>query len=498
MIMNSMRCHSILCLLMLSLWVSAQDLQILSERDIQGTARYVGMSGAMNAIGGDPSAAKDNPAGLGVYRRMEVSLTLDEQLDFTKQATSDAIREQCPRFNASQASWVFSFIAPNRTKGVVAHNLMLSYDRLKTFNRNYTANAATESSLAQVIADKTTGLMPDALQTDSRWENSEVGWLSCMAYDTYLINPMLRDSSKWEPAKDADRGNNQLRVSEIGEVNQYAVTWAMNVSNRLFVGVGLNIQSLYYSASARYEESFGGARTKGKSRLSETSALSLSGTAFNASIGVLYHPIEMLRIGASFQTPSTMKLGMRCDGSLSSTIEDTDYPASYPPSPYSYVQSGYVLPLRASAGVALQFWNYGMLSFQYNYAHWTKNQQNDCARRISMSDVHSLRVGAEAVIADKVFINAGYAFESSFMDEDPICQLEYNTTRMDAYFRNYRSTQYVSGGLGYRGDWFLVHVAYQYRWQRLNLYAHELVTTPYDIRTDTHRIVLTLNWHMRD
>jgi hypothetical protein len=42
-----------------------------------GTARYVGMGGAMTAIGGDPSAAIDNPAGLGLYRRSEISVTID-------------------------------------------------------------------------------------------------------------------------------------------------------------------------------------------------------------------------------------------------------------------------------------------------------------------------------------------------------------------------------------------------------------------------------------
>ena len=46
--------------------LAAQDTQRLSEQEPIGTARYVGMGGAMTAIGGDPSAVKDNPAGLGL------------------------------------------------------------------------------------------------------------------------------------------------------------------------------------------------------------------------------------------------------------------------------------------------------------------------------------------------------------------------------------------------------------------------------------------------
>ena len=48
-----------------------------------GTARYVGMAGAMSAVGGDPSAVMDNVAGLGLYRRSEVMITFDETLDRT-------------------------------------------------------------------------------------------------------------------------------------------------------------------------------------------------------------------------------------------------------------------------------------------------------------------------------------------------------------------------------------------------------------------------------
>ena len=63
----------------------AQDVQRFSERQIIGTARYVGMGGAMTAIGGDPSSVLDNPAGLGLYRRSEIALTIDETLDNTAQ-----------------------------------------------------------------------------------------------------------------------------------------------------------------------------------------------------------------------------------------------------------------------------------------------------------------------------------------------------------------------------------------------------------------------------
>ena len=64
-------------------------MQRFSERQIIGTARYVGMGGAMTAIGGDPTAVLDNPAGLGLYRRNEIAISLDETIDRTQQLDSE-------------------------------------------------------------------------------------------------------------------------------------------------------------------------------------------------------------------------------------------------------------------------------------------------------------------------------------------------------------------------------------------------------------------------
>ena len=42
--------------------------------DLIGSARYVGMGGALGALGADVSAGAANPAALGLYRRSDVSM----------------------------------------------------------------------------------------------------------------------------------------------------------------------------------------------------------------------------------------------------------------------------------------------------------------------------------------------------------------------------------------------------------------------------------------
>ena len=44
--------------------------------DLNGTARYVGMGGAMDALGADLSTMGTNPAGIGLFRHSTVSASL--------------------------------------------------------------------------------------------------------------------------------------------------------------------------------------------------------------------------------------------------------------------------------------------------------------------------------------------------------------------------------------------------------------------------------------
>ena len=68
----------ILCTLVGTTAASAQNLYDaarLMGNDLNGTARFVGMGGAMGALGGDISTMGTNPAGIGIYRSSDVMTT---------------------------------------------------------------------------------------------------------------------------------------------------------------------------------------------------------------------------------------------------------------------------------------------------------------------------------------------------------------------------------------------------------------------------------------
>lgn len=458
----------------LSLLAYSQDVQRLAERDIMGTARYVGMGGAMTAIGGDPSAVLDNPAGLGLYRRSEVALTIDETIDYTLHSTPSTLHPTPytrSRFTLPHCSAVFSWGKPNKHQGMIFNNLMFSFNRLTNFNRDIVVKGQG-LGMAETMCVLTNGLAEEYLQ-DKPWNDNEIGWLSILGYEAYMINPL--DDNQWEPAVHLTEG--ALSVSESGEVDQFTLSWASNISNQWYIGLGLNFPTLSYTKRTSHYET-------DRSNSAELKSLyHLSGFGVTGSIGVIYRPLQALRIGASFQTPTVMTLSLQTEGDIYTTIAGQKYELLTPSS--SRNSRNILSPLRTSVSVATQIGKQGMIALQYDYAHSSE-----------MEDVHTLRLGAEAQAYRGLFVNAGYVYESSFMKEDPVWMLGYNEIRTDMDYRYTDASQYASAGIGYRSDVVVAQVAYQYRWQTIRQYASEMQTLPFKVDTKTHRIVVTLAWRL--
>ena len=454
-----------------------QDVQRFSERHLMGTARYVGMGGAMTAVGGDPSAVMDNPAGLGLYRRNEITLSISETIDRTQQAEG-IDTYQSARFAAPNIATIWVWGNPNKQRGMIYSNVMLSANRLANFNREIVAKG-TGLGLVPSICALTNGLDETYLQ-NKPWNDTEIGWLSILGYETYLINPQVDSLAtdiinqyQWTPAVDFTEGS--LSVSEVGYYDQYTLSWAGNISNQWYVGLSVNIPTLSYTKRTSHYETdrFQSAELK--------SMYHLSGVGVNGTIGLIYRPIQALRVGASFHTPTMMSLSVQTEGDMYSTVEGKKYEALTPAS--GVVSSEMVSPLRTSVSVAGQIGNEGLIAVQYDYAHSSE-----------MEDVHTLRIGAEAQATRGLFLNAGYVYESSFMKTDPVWMLGYNEIRTDMDYRYTQSSQYLSAGVGYRSDAVVAQLAYQYRWQTVHQYASEMQLLPIEVGTQTHSIVATLAW----
>lgn len=418
----------------------AQDFARMSERTLMGTARYVGMSGAMSAVGGDPSAVLDNPAGLGLYQRSEVLVTFDETLDYSRQVGNSQkwFRSQ---FMCPQASLVLSIPTfTTNDKGVQSYNMMFSYRRMHSFGRTYEAIGANSTSLGSILPA--------------------------------LNIPFCTDATNKE---------NSLYLREWGYVNEYSFDWSLNIGHRWYVGMGLHIQDYLLSSDAVYKETFDEMSTEGINYFNKNNtSLQFTGVSCDFSFGLIYRPTKWLRLGVGIQTPSLGILRTYSSGTFGAQTDSLRY--SIAPD-ITFSDRNFHLPLHLSSSVAFQIGAYGLISLQHDYI-----------KQLKEPAVHSLRAGIEVIPVLGMYINAGYVYESAFKPATTVVPMDPSFDRQDTYFLHLRQTQYASFAIGYRGAFFMVQAAYQYRWQNINLYAHE-EAEPYDMHADTHRIVLTLGWH---
>jgi hypothetical protein len=324
--------------------------------------------------------------------------------------------------------------------------------------------------MVETICEKTNGLAEEFL-IDMPWNDEEVGWLSILGYEGYLIDPVV--DNQWIPAVDFSSGT--LSVSETGSADQYTLSWAGNISNQWYVGLSLNIPTITYTKRTSLLE------TSRNNSAELKSMYYASGIGVSGAVGLIYRPIQSLRIGASLQTPTVMQLSLQTEGDMYSTIAGQKYDVLTPSS--GSINTEIYAPLRTSFSVAGQMGNNALIAVQYDYAH-----------SADMEDVHTLRIGAEAQAYRGLFINAGYVYESSFMNKELAVGLDYNSIRTDMDYRYTAYSQYASMGVGYRSNVLVAQVAYQYLWQTLHQYATEMQPTPIDVQTRTHRIVATLAW----
>ena len=119
-----------------SLSAAAQETYVnaeLATGDLNGTARYVGMGGAMDALGADISTIGTNPAGIGLFRHS----TATASFGFVSQEGAKAFADA----NKTNMSFdQIGFVYAMRTSSRSFINFAFNYHKSRNFN--YILNAA--------------------------------------------------------------------------------------------------------------------------------------------------------------------------------------------------------------------------------------------------------------------------------------------------------------------------------------------------------------------
>ncbi|MDE6632956.1 MAG: hypothetical protein K2K23_08150, partial [Muribaculaceae bacterium] len=307
---------------------SAIDGFRFSQPDMKGTARYMSMGGAFGALGGDLSSISTNPAGIGVYRRNEIGFTMDVDIqNATSQAQGFSNSQNQTKVLINNIGGVASWNLANPTMPNI--NVGFTYNRGASFNGHYAGSIPTLSNsltnyIAGVtnnegatVADVETLFDSDGYLTFDPYNPNDGGyaapWLSILGYDSYFITPTGDDDQpdwigQWGSTT---TGSGAFDVLTSGGVNEYNIAIGGNIANKVFWGVDFGIVDLTYNMTSMWGENLQNAVVNNPEGTENSSAVwtlknsyNANGTGFNVKVGFIYRPIQELRLGVSFASPT--------------------------------------------------------------------------------------------------------------------------------------------------------------------------------------------------
>lgn len=316
-----------------------------------GTARTIAMGGAFASLGADLGSMAINPAGLGMFRHNEVSLTPMITVSHAENSQPDYAGNSKTRFTPSNFGFLVN--AYEGTGHVVSVNFGIGYNRIADLNYHtsyqfdspFDGSNASPSLLNAMAGQLTVNdLYPDESGFLGYYGNSYPDlWGSMLAYNSYLLNPYTDSMGDyWE----ADHvGYNALvghfyESESRGSVGEWDISVGMNIDNILYLGVTLGIQQVsqrvesYYGEDYLYQDRSGqsvpATNAAGQELIEQADFIHYrqevytGGVGINAKIGAIVRPTAGLRIGVALHTPTAYTLDHNYFASMSSVSYNND------------------------------------------------------------------------------------------------------------------------------------------------------------------------------
>ncbi|TPE42704.1 OmpP1/FadL family transporter [Pontibacter mangrovi] len=474
------------------------DVLRYSQLGVSGTARIQGIGGAQTALGADISSLSGNPAGLGMFRRSEFTITPGVQ-SVTTNTSINLMDGTLERSTGSNSNFVFpqlGVVVSNRKGDSEAGDWRgvtfgVGFTRLNNFNEHYTSYRTQSGDVDPTLVEYLTDLAAQNNRSRESLDNeydSGITTLEGLGYGAFLYDVDVNDDGENEYFP-VDRFGSITQREEIireGSQSQIDIGVGTSYKDRLYLGASLGIVTVDFSQRNIYTEAEGDAATSFTS-LEYTDEFSTAGAGVNLKLGLIARPVDALRLGLSIQTPTAYTFDDDYQRRMVTTFDDGVESAEEAPGQFSYRM---VTPFRATGGVAFFAGKYGFISGDVefvNYGSAKYREDDDFSSGGFFDDINegiknnnnsvvNYRIGAEGRY--EVFrLRAGYAYNA-----DP-----ENGSSYDSGFINYKygPTQNYTLGAGIRLQNFYVDAAYVHTLQDVN-YAPFVSGTsysPYELKT---------------
>ena len=450
----------------------------LATEDLNGTARYVGMGGALEALGAEISTISTNPAGIGMFRKSQVAGSMgliiqEEGKNFQDGSKVNASFDQLGVVIALRTG-VQSYI-----------NFGFNYHKSRNFNYVLSAAGAAlngSSQNRQTIIKGRLGLL-----------NAKNSWYESQVDNLLLESGMLDNGKDAEGNKQysyIDSKNYEFDRAHTGYIGEYDINISGNINDRVYLGATLGIKDVRYYAYSEYFEVLN-PQTPGKAR----SALMyddhrITGTGFDIKFGTVIRPIEEspFRFGLYVHTPTWYSLRSKNNTRLGN-VQEIAYNVRFRfNTPWKFgVSLGHIIDNQFALGLTYEYADYtsnDMRSITDRYYDWDnyyhENSSSDQEMKRNANDVlrgvHTLKLGAE-MRADKMLsIRIGYNYVSPMYQTSGVRDQTLNSPGVymasTTDYTNWYDTHRLTAGVGFTFDNLRLDLAYQYSMRKGDFYPY--------------------------
>ncbi|MDL2223466.1 outer membrane protein transport protein [Bacteroidales bacterium OttesenSCG-928-M11] len=431
------------------------DAYRLSKTDLSGTARGQAMGGAFGAVGGDITGVMINPAGVGVYRSSEITTTMSVPFKTQKTTWNGNVEKDNNtyfRFNN------LSYVAYSPTGGdfLKSVNFAFSYNRLQDFSSEYTASGkGMKTGLADYISNLTNGTNSNHMDPSyDPYKSWTIPWISTLAWQGWLIDEvgnktyapaLLEANSLVDPL---------LYIKESGAIHAYDFAVAGNWGHTLYLGATFTLADVDYRKSTFYKERY----PEEDASFTLNNYMDTEGVGYQLKLGAIWRPIDALRMGVSYHSPTWYSLTDRYYAELKTIYPDQIH---YEYTPDGATRYKFHTPYSWTFSLAGVIGTKAIVSFDYEIKDYKSMNLTD----YQGVDFHSdneyidqdfklasvIRAGLEYKITPQLAARLGFAtMESPYTSNLKNDNVEPALIGTIPHYLIEGRTNYYTGGLGYR------------------------------------------------
>ena len=459
-----------------------------SISNLNGSARYRGMSGAFGSVGGDLSALNVNPAGSVVFNNNFASFSTNfSHLSNEASYFGTTNSENYSTLDFNQAGVVFVFKDYSAKSDITKFAFAMNYENANNFrNDGYAAGVNPNNSIDKFFLDKAQGLPIEYVQLQPGETISELytylgqtpglgfpAQQAMMAYQSYLIeadSPNTYYSNV--PAGNFYQDNYYTTRGYNGKLT---TNFAASVKDRFHFGVNLNAHFTdFVKTTSVYEGNNNPLYSTGYTAtdiLFENEVYTFGG-GFSFNLGAIAKVTNEFRIGIAYESPTWYNLNDELTQRLTVNTTDgtNDYREIIAPNVINIYETYKIqTPSIWTFSGSYVFGAKGLISLDYSRKDFCNTKfkptndsfYNDLNNQMSneLKNAFELRVGGEYRIKELSF-RGGYRFEESPYKVDTAVGdltgysggigFDFGISRLDlayAYSRRKMNFDLISSGL---------------------------------------------------